>query len=73
MSKVSSKKLSTLRSVIRKKMRWKNAAPFTVFPDVYNLYFTFSVNQKKMYQRTKELKRVPARMKKGAFQFEFTL
>ena len=27
----------------------------TVFPDVYNLYFTFSVNQKKMYQRTKKL------------------
>ena len=28
---------------------------FTAFPDVYNLYFTFSVNQKKMYQRTKKL------------------
>ena len=35
--------------------------------------FTFSVNQKKMYQRTKELKRPPAIMTKGAFQFEFTL
>ena len=46
---------------------------FTAFPDVYNLYFTFSVNQKKMCQMTKGLKRVPARMKKGAFQFEFTL
>ena len=28
---------------------------FTAFPDVYNLYFTFSVNQKKMYQRIKKL------------------
>ena len=54
-------------------MRWKNAAPFTVFPDVYNLYFTFSVNQKKMCQMTKGLKRLPAIMTKGMFQFEFTL
>ena len=73
MSKVSRKKFSTLRSVIRKEMRRKNAAPFTVFPDVYNLYFTFSVNQKTMCQMTKGLKRVPARMKKGGFQFKFTL
>ena len=46
---------------------------FTVFPDVYNLYFTFSVHQKKMCQMTKGLKRLPAIMTKGTFQFEFTL
>ena len=46
---------------------------FAVFPDVYNLYFTFSVHQKKMCQMTKGLKRLPAIMTKGTFQFEFTL
>ena len=46
---------------------------FTVFPDVYNLYFTFSVNQKTMCQMTKGLKRLPAIMTKGTFQFEFAL